>query len=246
MQCVILAGGLGKRMQSAHPKLPKSLISVKNYPFLHYQLSQLAGQEIRKVILCVGYGADQIMRYVEDGRSWGMNIQYIHDDFEQPGSGGALRLALDQNQLEPSFFVLSGDAYLTTDMSALQDFFDTRTEPALSVVSKVKDSSAGHVMINGQKITQYDKSHPSPDLRYLDSGLSLLRPTAIGQGIPPKSPYAIEDLFHKLSQTGRLAGIEIQTRAFNIGTPDGLQEFSDAITESTWNKKDDDSPLHRK
>jgi len=227
MQCVILAGGLGTRMRSIAPKLPKSLIPVRNRPFLHYQLSHLAKQKIQNILLCVGYGGDQIERYAEDGRAWGLTIQYVKEGTDLRGSGGALRVAHEQGKLEPTFFVLSGDSFPPIDFLPAWNYFETRTEPALKVIyKKDKASSRGYALFDGQKISRYDKLHPTTELTYLDSGLSLLRSTAIEEGIPPKSTYALDDLFHKLCERGKLAGLEIQTPSYNIGSPEGLQEFA--------------------
>jgi NDP-sugar pyrophosphorylase family protein len=227
MQCVILAGGMGTRMRSISPKLPKSLIPVRNRPFLHYQLSHLAKQKIQSVLLCVGYGGDQIKRYAEDGRAWGLTIQYVKEGTDLRGTGGALRLAFEQDKLESTFFVLSGDSFLPIDFLPAWDFFETRTEPALKVVYKKENaSSQGHALFDGQKISQYDMIHPSSEMTHRETGLSILRNSTIEQNIPPKTAYSLDDLFHKLSERGRLAGMEILTHPHDIGSPEGLDEFT--------------------
>ena len=227
MQCVILAGGMGTRMRTIAPKLPKSLIPVRNRPFLHYQLLHLAKQKIGDILLCIGYGGDQIERYAEDGRAWGLTIQYSKEGTDLHGSGGALRGAYEQGKLKDTFFVMSGDTFLPIDFLPAWNYFETRTEPALKVVhKKEKSSRRGYADFDGQKITRYDKIHPSVEMAYCDSGLSILRNTTIDQGIPPKSTYALDDLFHKLSERGKLAGLEIQTPPYDIGSPEGLQEFT--------------------
>ena len=55
MQCVILAGGLGTRIQGRSGGLPKALIPVLGKPFIEYQLEWLARQGVRNVVLSVGY-----------------------------------------------------------------------------------------------------------------------------------------------------------------------------------------------
>ena len=42
MQCLILAGGLGTRIASVAPTIPKTLIPVAGAPFAHHQLTLLA------------------------------------------------------------------------------------------------------------------------------------------------------------------------------------------------------------
>ena len=41
MQCLVLAGGLGMRMRPITENIPKALIEVSGYPFVHHQLKLL-------------------------------------------------------------------------------------------------------------------------------------------------------------------------------------------------------------
>jgi len=233
MQCVILAGGMGTRMQTFAKGLPKSLIPIQNRPFLHYQLTCLAKQGIKNILLCVGYGADPIERYAEDGRTWGLHISYTKEGNELLGTGGALRLAYDQGQLEPEFFVLYGDSYLPTDFLPVWTYFGTRTEPALMVVLKNEGLwDTSNVRFDGQKVTCYDKRNPAPDMAYIDYGLSVLRAGSVGEAIPPRSRYDLSDLFHKFSGRGQLAGFEVSSRFYEIGSPKGLEDFTAHLSKS--------------
>ena len=60
MQCVILAGGLGNRMRRFSGDLPKAIMPVLGKPFLFYQLEWLALQNVRRVVLSIGYGGNAI------------------------------------------------------------------------------------------------------------------------------------------------------------------------------------------
>jgi NDP-sugar pyrophosphorylase family protein len=224
---------MGTRMQALAKGLPKSLIPIKNRPFLHYQLAALAKQGVQNVLLCVGHGADQIERYAEDGRTWGLHVRYAREGNELLGTGGALRLAGDQGLLEPVFFVLYGDSYLTADFLPVWTCFKTRTEPALMVVLKNEGRwDASNARFDGQKVSCYDKMNPSPDMAYIDYGLSVLRAEAVSEAIPPRSVYDLSDLFHKFSERGRLAGFEVATRFYEIGSPEGLEDFTAYLSKS--------------
>ena len=220
-------------MQAIAKGLPKSLIPIKNRPFLHYQLASLAKQGVQEVVLSIGYGGDQIERYAEDGRAWGLHIQYVKEQ-ELLGTGGALRLAFDQGRLESRFFVLYGDSFLPIEWRPVWTFFETRTEPALMVVYKNEGQwDKSNVLFDDQKVSCYDKKYPTDKMAYIDYGLSVLRPIAIEQGIPPKSAYDLADLFHKLSERGKLAGFEAKTRFYEIGSPEGLKHFTDYLSTSS-------------
>jgi NDP-sugar pyrophosphorylase family protein len=220
-------------MQAFSKGLPKSLIPIKNRPFLHYQLTSLARQGLKKVLLCVGYGADQIERYAEDGRTWGLEITYSREGNDLLGTGGALRLAHDQGRLESVFFVLYGDSYLPVDFLPVWTYFETRTEPALMVVLKNEGKwDRSNARFDGQKVTCYDKRNPAPDMAYIDYGLSILRTGAVEEAIPPRSVYDLSDLFHKFSERGKLAGFEVAARFYEIGSPKGLEDFTAYLSKS--------------
>ena len=68
MQCVILAGGLATRLRPISNKIPKSMIKIKNKPFLEYQIELLRKNDIDEIILCVGYLGEQIEEYFGNGK----------------------------------------------------------------------------------------------------------------------------------------------------------------------------------
>jgi len=111
---------LGTRMRQIAGNLPKSLIPVLSHPFLHYQLSALAQQGVTDVVLCVGYGAEEIERYAGDGRTWNLTIRYVNEGTRLRGTGGALRLALDRHVLQSSFLVTYGDSFLPASFSRIR------------------------------------------------------------------------------------------------------------------------------
>ena len=55
MQCVILAGGLGTRMQSVSDLTPKTLLPVAGRPFAAWQLGWLADAGVDGVVYCIGH-----------------------------------------------------------------------------------------------------------------------------------------------------------------------------------------------
>ena len=55
---VILAGGLGTRLRSAVPNLPKPMAPINDRPSLEYQIDYWIAQGINRFILSVGYLKD--------------------------------------------------------------------------------------------------------------------------------------------------------------------------------------------
>ena len=112
MQCVILAGGLGTRLQAITGSLPKALVPVLGRPFAAYQLTLLARNGVTEVVYCIGHHGEQIVERIGDGSEFGLRVCYVKDGPVLRGTAGALRRAFDKGVLHEAFFVLYGDSYL--------------------------------------------------------------------------------------------------------------------------------------
>ena len=100
----ILAGGLATRLKPLTEQVPKSMIEVGGQPFIAHQLHLLRRERIDRVVLCLGHLGEQIEAFVGDGGRFGVSVTYCYDGSSLLGTGGALRLALDQ--LGPEFLVM--------------------------------------------------------------------------------------------------------------------------------------------
>jgi len=57
---IILAGGLGTRLRSAVPDLPKPMAPVSGRPFLEHQFDYWIAQGVRNLVVSVGYRREVI------------------------------------------------------------------------------------------------------------------------------------------------------------------------------------------
>ncbi len=55
--CIVLAGSLGTRLQSAVAEVPNGLASVHDRPFLAYQIESLAQRGVSRFLAARGYGS---------------------------------------------------------------------------------------------------------------------------------------------------------------------------------------------
>ena len=134
MQCVILAGGLGRRMRPQTQHLPKCLLPVAGRPFVDWQLEWLAAQGVEQVVMSIGYRGDLVRRHLGDGSRFGLQARYVDDGDSPRGTGGALRLIVDEGVADPSFFVLYGDSYLSAALGEVETAYKTLGAPALMTV----------------------------------------------------------------------------------------------------------------
>jgi D-glycero-alpha-D-manno-heptose 1-phosphate guanylyltransferase len=117
IQAVVLCGGLGTRLCSAVPHLPKSLAPVAGRPFLDYLLAGIAAAGMRDVVLCTGHSGKALEEKYGSETHCGLRITYSHER-EAMGTAGALRNALREIHSNP-FLVLNGDSLLEIDFEEL-------------------------------------------------------------------------------------------------------------------------------
>ena len=83
VKAVILAGGLGTRLQPYTFFIPKPMLPLGNKPLLEHIISWLTNRSTNKidhVVICVSYLHRSIEDYFEDGRRFGVKIDYARAD----------------------------------------------------------------------------------------------------------------------------------------------------------------------
>jgi MurNAc alpha-1-phosphate uridylyltransferase len=218
----ILAGGLATRLRPVTETIPKALVEVAGKPFVCRQLEYLRDQGITKVVLCVGYRAEQIQAVVQDGRTFGLQVMYSHDGPTLLGTGGALKQALPM--LANDFFVLYGDSYLPCDFRAVQDAYVRSARPALMTVLRNENQwDKSNVLYRDGRIIEYNKRTPRPEMRHIDYGLGILSAGVLAR-YAQRQVIDLSDVYHELSLAGDLAGFEANERFYEIGSHEGLKE----------------------
>lgn len=227
LQCVILAGGLGTRMRAFSGQTPKALIPVHGKPFLKYQLEWLARTGVTHVTFSIGHLGEQIENYAKDFPTPGLTLDFIYERGELLGTGGALRNVLDHDKLQETFTVLYGDSYLPIDVGQVATNFTAQKLPALMTVFKNHGQfDKSNAQYKHGKVIYYCKS-PTQPVEYIDYGLSVLKRELIASHFPAGKKADLAGLYEQLSVDGQLAGFEVSERFYEIGSPQGLKEFSD-------------------
>ena len=88
---IILAGGLGTRIQSTIGNEPKVTAKINGKPFLYFVLDQLSKTKIERVILCTGYKAQKVENVI--GCSYKNMVVDFSREQKPLGTAGALKLA---------------------------------------------------------------------------------------------------------------------------------------------------------
>ncbi|MGN6533445.1 MAG: nucleotidyltransferase family protein [Ginsengibacter sp.] len=115
-EAIILAGGLGTRLQSVVSDVPKCMAPVAGKPFLHYVIDFLQKGQTQHFIFSVGYMHELIEEYLSKSYS---HLNYtISLENEPLGTGGAIKLACEKS-LEKNVLICNGDTLYQIDISAI-------------------------------------------------------------------------------------------------------------------------------
>ena len=227
----ILAGGLGTRLGEKVKDTPKPLLRVAGQPFVFHQLELLREHGARRIVLCVAYLGELIEDAVGDGSALGLELSYSYDGPDLAGTAGAVRRALPA--LGDEFLVLYGDTYLRIDYLDVQRAFRESGLPALMTVLRNDGRwDTSNALFEDGRVKRYDKRNPTPDMRWIDYGLGMVRREVLEESDAPD----LAEVYTELAERGKLAGYEATERFYEIGTPDSLLE-ADAFLRSLASKR---------
>ncbi|MGQ9494601.1 MAG: nucleotidyltransferase family protein [Anaerolineae bacterium] len=229
MKTLILAGGLGTRLQSVVADRPKPMANVKGRPFLEYQIAQLRSQGFAEIVLCVGHRAEQIQKYFGTGHRWGMHIAYAVES-ELLGTAGAIQNAA--HFITGTFLVLNGDSYLEADLQALVSFHrqhrssDPRTLGTIATVAVEDATSYGTLELDEEGHILRFREKYSTGAGWINGGVYVLEPDILSL-IPAGRPVSIEkETFPLALESGwHLYSYPVQGFFVDIGTPEGYERF---------------------
>ena len=218
----ILAGGLATRLRPITQTIPKALVDVASQPFIVRQLAYLRTQGISNVVLCVGYLGEMIEAVVGDGNRIGLEVRYSYDGPILLGTGGALKKAVPL--LGDDFFVLYGDSFLPIDFAAAQQAYQASGQQALmTVLQNANQWDTSNVLFMDGRLVEYNKRAPGASMAHIDYGLGLVAAEVLSK-YPAAEAFDLADVYQDLSGQGRLCGMEVYQRFYEIGSHTGLQE----------------------
>jgi len=228
LRAVILAGGLGTRLQPYTTVLPKPLMPIGDRPILDIVIRQLSRAGFERVTIATGYLAELIEAFFGDGSRYGIRIDYFRED-EPLGTVGALSLI---EGLDEDFLVMNGDVLTDLDYRAVMDFHVAGGQAAtISTHTREVKISLGVMEFESEhdrtEVTGYVEK---PTLSYEASmGVYCFAPRA-REHIPKGQRLDFPDLILKLIAAGEtVRGLRSRDYWLDIGRPDDYQEAQDAF-----------------
>lgn len=138
MKAMILAAGLGTRMQPLTNSTPKPLLKIGQTHLIEFHLQKLALSGFTDVVINTHWLAEQIPAALGSGEKWGLNIHYSYEPELLETAGGiqnALPLLVDDES--EHFLLINGDVYFEWDLKQWLKNASDQIQTALAYLALV-------------------------------------------------------------------------------------------------------------
>ena len=228
-EAIILAGGLGTRLRSAVPDLPKCMALVAGKPFLSFLIDYFLHQGICRFIFSLGYKHEIIEQYLEKAYP---SLVYDCSVEEEPlGTGGAIKkacsLALEQDTL-----ILNGDTFFKIPLAELSDFHQRHKADCSLSLKPMHDSDRyGVVELNQDQTVRKFKEKQFYAQSLINGGVyALNREKFLEEDLPLKFSFE-KDYLESLFSLRKIYGLSIQEYFIDIGIPEDLRKAQSELPD---------------
>ena len=242
MKAVILAAGKGTRMRELTQELPKPMLRVQGKPILQHIIEGLSCAGIKDFFIVTGYCAGTIENFFQDGRQFGVRIQYGRQ-LVQDGTGKAPELAKEFVG-DDSFVLTYGDILVKPDTYSrlINRFAEGRFSGAVTCTGSEDVTKGGLFFFDGdfrlKKLVEKPSSAQLDQLRqegwlkpggtaWYNAGIYIFTPVIFDFTArltkSPRGEYELTDALIALLGAGHeVAGLEIQGRWVDVRDPEVL------------------------
>lgn len=154
MKAMILAAGVGSRLDPLTRNVPKPLVPIVNRPVMEHIVELLTRHGFDDIIVNLHYLGEQIEGHFGDGSKWGARIRYSKEDRLWGDAGSVKRC---EHFFEDTFLVVGGDDITDLDLTRLLRFHKEKRAIATIALSLVDDPSEyGIALLNERgRITRF-------------------------------------------------------------------------------------------
>jgi NDP-sugar pyrophosphorylase family protein len=228
MDAIVLAGGMGTRLRSVIPEIPKPMAPVNGRPFLDLLLTRLAlFSSIDRVVLAVGYKAELVEARYRNNTAFGFDIEFSIEAVPM-GTGGALYQALPLTGSHDVLF-MNGDSYVDFDLDSLTTEHRQHRASVTMVVVHVNDTARfGSVDFDpeGYRVLGFSEKRGDHRPGFINAGCYLLARRAFERSKVRKASFERDVLPGQLQST--YAHV-VSGRFIDIGTPESYALASEYL-----------------
>lgn len=219
MQSIILAGGMGTRLTSILPNLPKPMAPIRSKPFLAILIEYLSSQNVNDIVLAVGHKHDVITNYF--GEKYGSATIRYSIEHKLLGTGGAIHQAMQKTAGDP-VFIINGDTFVKIDyraMMAKHDKYESSSSMTIALKQVPDVTRYGNVGVENNCITAFhEKGAAGPGL--INTGVYVFSKTVFDKFNLPEVFSFEKDFLYPYAQAIKPQAFMTDAYFIDIGVPE--------------------------
>ena len=225
LECVIMAGGRGKRLSPLTDSVPKPMLLLNGKPIIEYNIDRLISFGIKKIYVSVNYLGEQIESYFGDRSSKGVKIEYIWEN-KPLGTAGSLSLV---SEFETNHIILmNSDLFTNVDFEKMYlKLIDNNADMVVASSEYKVDIPFAIFETENEKVLKF-KEKPSY-MYHSNSGIYLFKKEWIKK-IPENTFFDITDLMNEIINDNKLLLHDpIRGYWIDIGKPEDYQRAKEFV-----------------
>jgi dTDP-glucose pyrophosphorylase len=226
VECMIMAGGRGKRLSPITDTVPKPMLPLGNKPIIEHNIDRLISFGIQKIYISIKYLGDQIQDYFGDGSEKGIQIEYIEEE-EPLGTAGALSLV---NKIETDYvLLLNSDLFTNVNFEDL--YLKLNNEKANMVIASTEYKvDVPYAVFDANENKEISRFREKPSYVYhSNAGIYMFEKSLISK-IPKNKFYDITTLMEEvLEDGGKLLHNPIIGYWIDIGSPSDYKQAQEFV-----------------
>ena len=210
MKAVILAGGLGTRLQPYTTFLPKPMLPLGEKPILEHLVDWAKKNGIKAVVLCVSYLRKTIEDYFEDGKRFGVSIEYAVSN-RPLATAGQLKTA--EKFIDDTFVCMYGDSIFDFNLRSMINQHQQKKSFVTMSLYEYKTNLPYGVIetTNTGKVIAWNEK---PEIKAnINMGCYVMEPGVMDL-IPKNIPYGMDDVIKKAMAKKKLIGSIVSKKGF--------------------------------
>jgi MurNAc alpha-1-phosphate uridylyltransferase len=232
-RAMVLAAGLGTRMQPLTDTRPKAMVEVAGRTLIDRVIDRLEAAGVGTVIVNLHHHADLLEKHLKARKT--PKIVFSDERAKLLDSGGGVKKALPLLGAQP-FFLMNADTIwikgLRPNLPALAAMFDPAQMDILLLIAP----SAGSLGYDGKgdfnadaegRLTRRDEGRIAP---FVYAGAAVLTPALFAE--TPDGPFSLNLLFDRAAEAGRLFGLRLDGLWMHVGTPEAVADAENAYAKS--------------
>ena len=221
MKAVILAGGLGTRLLPLTKKTPKPMLLLGKKPILEHLIDWNKKNGVKSIVLCVSHLRKTIEDYFEDGKRFGVNIEYAISN-KPLATAGQLKTA--EEFIDDTFVCMYGDSIFNFSLRNMIKQHKTKKAFVTMGLNEYK-TNLEYGVIDTSKTGKVLSWEEKPEIKAnVNMGCYVMEPNVFSL-IPKNKPYGMDDVIKRAMSKKKLVTGFITKNGFtDIGNKESYKQ----------------------